>query len=1156
MLSAVGRTLFRTRYGNLSKAKIVSLGIVVVGAVYILLVRGLFPFDVASPWIASALERQLGPGHRVEIGSTRLDHDETGAPVLRVERIRVLGPGGTVIANAPSAEVGLDGSSLLVGSFRARRIDLVGAETLVHIGRDGRVAIRAGSDAAPITSADTGAPTATPSSPRAVPGSDRRDADRDAAERPPPFHYPELVRWLDSFEKGGLDGVALSQIGLKQGSLIVEDADAGRRWSFSDINIQLSRPPEGGLLFSLTSSGDNDRWSLTATVAPSREGVRAIDVVATNLAPRDIMLAAGVADADFLAENAVSGILRARVAADGRLVSANFRASAGPGIVGRATDLEARVRVDAIQLQAHFDPERQATVIEPLIVQSGANRFVFNALIEAPRDGSRRWPVSVTRGLLFLSTGREGDPPLVLDNVSANGIFDAPEQKLIVQQGNLSGSTAGAAFSGSLTFGEKPMLALGVAASQVPVTAAKRLWPFMVAPGTRSWALDRVESGMIERILIALNVPLDTIGKTGVELPDEAVRLEFSGVNGAFRPGADMPLIHSVEVNGIITGRRARVRVAKAAIDTKLGRRIVLSDGVLEVPNHIPPNPDGSIRFRFEGAADAVAEMASSELLRGVAGFTVDPATARGTASADVNLDVVFRKDFRGDEINYTAEGELKDFAADAVIHGQRVEGINARVAVDGNSVHANGSGQIAGAPVTFDLRRSKVNGESEFKVSATLDDAARARAGMDLAPWLTGPVQVKTEGKSTPRENRFEVDADLTAAQVADLVPGWQKPQGRAAKASFRVIERDNRLRLEDLSVSGGGTSLRGEIELDEDGNFISANLPVFHLSDGDKASLRAERTSDGSLRVSVRGDVLDARGAIRGLTSSGEDAQSRKEKPRDLDLELRLGAATGHNGEVARQVDLKVRRRNGEIRAFSLIGRIGRDSSMVGELRSRENGKPVIYLTSGDAGALMRYADFYTRLYGGETWIVIEPPSPGGKPQEGIINIREFTIRGEPALDRMQAAAPVDANNPQGGAAPRPQQPSQGIPFLRAQVEFNRSPGRFNIREAAIYGPSIGATVDGVLDFAQNHVHLRGTYIPAYGLNNLFAQLPIVGLFLGGPKEGLIAITFEVVGPASGPTLRVNPMSAVAPGFLRKLFEFRGAADTPPASGPFDPN
>ena len=253
-----------------------------------------------------------------------------------------------------------------------------------------------------------------------------------------------------------------------------------------------------------------------------------------------------------------------------------------------------------------------------------------------------------------------------------------------------------------------------------------------------------------------------------------------------------------------------------------------------------------------------------------------------------------------------------------------------------------------------------------------------------------------------------------------------------------------------------------------------------------------------------------------------------------------------------MARQIVLKVQRRNGLIRAFSLIGKIGRDASMVGELRARDGGQPVIYLTSGDAGALLRYADFYGKLYGGEAWIVIEPPSPDGKPQEGIINIREFTIRGEPALDRMQAAAPAE----QAGAAGAPRPSSQGIPFLRSQVEFNRTPGRFNIREAVIYGPNIGATVDGVLDFAQNHVHLRGTYIPAYGLNNLFGQLPIVGLFLGGPKEGLIAITFEVVGPASGPTLRVNPMSAVAPGFLRKLFEFRGSAETPPPTGPFDPN
>jgi hypothetical protein len=69
---------------------------------------------------------------------------------------------------------------------------------------------------------------------------------------------------------------------------------------------------------------------------------------------------------------------------------------------------------------------------------------------------------------------------------------------------------------------------------------------------------------------------------------------------------------------------------------------------------------------------------------------------------------------------------------------------------------------------------------------------------------------------------------------------------------------------------------------------------------------------------------------------------------------------------------------------------------------------------------------------------------------------------------------------------------------------------------------------------------VRMRGTFVPLYGLNNMFGQIPIVGLFLGGSDEGLLGVTYEVVGPPGAPVLRVNPISAVAPGLLRKFFEF----------------
>jgi hypothetical protein len=57
-------------------------------------------------------------------------------------------------------------------------------------------------------------------------------------------------------------------------------------------------------------------------------------------------------------------------------------------------------------------------------------------------------------------------------------------------------------------------------------------------------------------------------------------------------------------------------------------------------------------------------------------------------------------------------------------------------------------------------------------------------------------------------------------------------------------------------------------------------------------------------------------------------------------------------------------------------------------------------------------------------------------------------------------------------------------------------------------------------------------------------------VGLFLGGgSNEGMFGITYEVSGTTSNPRPIVNPISAIAPGVLRKFFEFREAPDHAPA-------
>jgi hypothetical protein len=1127
------RVLLYTRSGRLSRSKAISIGVVLVAAVAVLVLRSTLPGNVAAPYIARALEEKLGPGHRVEIGATRLDQNAAGETVLRAQGIVVYGPGGEVIARAPVAEVDLEGN-FFTGNVRARRIDLIGAEMTVILGADGRIAVTAGNG----SSAAPAAPVAAaPKVARAAPAVPLAD----------PFRFPELARWLDGLERSGLDGIALAEVGLRQGTLVVENLATGRRWRFSGTDIRLARPHEGGVTLAVNSATAGKPWRLTATIGPKQDGVRAIDVVANGIDPGDLLLAAGLGHRDFYAEPQLAGIFRARIAEDGSLLTALLQVQAGRGSIGKASDTEGRLFLSDALLQVHLSADRKAVMVDPLLINSGASRIGLQIAIRAPTTGDGLWPIEISQGVIALSTGRDQDAPLVLDRIAVRGSYDPRGERLAIDHGDLAGMTAGVAFSGALALqGPQPMLMLGVAGTRMPLSAFRRLWPAPIAAKTRAWVMERVEQGVVERAQIAVNVPLDALGKRDVELPEQSVRVDLTANGVAFRPVVNLPLVRDATVTVAVTGRTANVRVGRAIMETAGGRRVTLRDGEVDVRDHSPATPRGTVRFRFEGPADAVAEVMSVEPLRSVTGFTFDPASTKGSVTASVRLDTVFRQGVTADEIDYLGEGDLANFAADRLVRGQRVESVNAKFSITPALVSVRGDGKIGGAQSTFDYRQPRGGENTEFRFAATLDDQARARFGIELYPWLAGPVGLKAHGRWTSRETRIDVDADLTAAKVTDLVPGWAKAAGRAARAVYRFVERDGRVRVEDLNVTGSGTSLRGGIELDSDNSLVSANFPVFHLSDGDKATLRAERAADGTLKVTVRGDVLDARAAMRSMTEGSPSEPGRPSRPRDLDLDMRLGAATGNNGEVARQLEFRLLRRGGEVKSFALVGKIGRDAALVGELRTREGGgKPVIYVTAGDAGAFFRFADLYNRIHGGEVWLIIDPPNPDGAPQEGIISLRDFVVRGESNLDRLQSAAPPT----EGGRPPRPGQ-GGSVPFSRMRVEFNRTPGRFVIREGVIFGPTIGATVDGAMDYAANHVSLRGTFVPAYGLNNLFARIPVVGLFLGGsPNEGVFAVPFEIVGPVSGPTLRVNPVAAAAPGFLRKIFEFRGASDAPPA-------
>jgi hypothetical protein len=283
------------------------------------------------------------------------------------------------------------------------------------------------------------------------------------------------------------------------------------------------------------------------------------------------------------------------------------------------------------------------------------------------------------------------------------------------------------------------------------------------------------------------------------------------------------------------------------------------------------------------------------------------------------------------------------------------------------------------------------------------------------------------------------------------------------------------------------------------------------------------------------MRGDVYDGRNFVKNFFGGGESDDKPKSNPVDLDFDMRLGVIAGHNGEALRGVEMRMARRNGQIRTFALSSKIGQSATLTGEMRASAQRRAVLHFETQDAGALMRFTDTYPRIHGGQMAVAMEVPTPDHAPQEGIVNIQNFAVRGEPKL-----------NGVAGGGA---QNDSRGVDFTRMRVDFTRTPGRLQVKEGVVQGPVIGATLEGNIDFAKNDVRMRGTIVPLYGINNPLGQIPLVGLVLGGPKEGLFGFTYQVVGPPSAPMLNVNPASGLVPGFLRKFFEYPTARPSDPA-------
>ena len=715
--------------------------------------------------------------------------------------------------------------------------------------------------------------------------------------------------------------------------------------------------------------------------------------------------------------------------------------------------------------------------------------------------------------------------PLGVTRLKAVGRYTAEGGRLELDEGDLVLGDSHVELAGEATFVEGAIGAdLDVTADKLTVADLIRLWPVPVAATAKSWVEDRLHGGVIENISGRIAVTPEAF--RAATLPAEAMDLKFGIRDGDVTFYTRMTDLTGAQGQGRLTGRDLELRIDRGRIG-----EVALSEGVMTIAGIHEPRSPSKIRFVLTGPVKPIADEINRAPLGLLDKIGLDAARIGGQAAARIELGLPLGEGLGADEISVAAAVNFTDLALPDAFGTLALSDGNLQLTVNRTELRAEGTVALNDVPMRIALHRAfgpQAADLGRVSLAGVLDGAQRDRLGLAAGDALAGPISFQADVTLLAAGDvAGQVRANLQEAALQVPWLDWRKAKGVPASLTFDTRTRpDGGLTIADLRFQGGGAEVQGKVDFGPGRKFRAADLDRLAVAGNDLA-LTIEADGGQGWIVRADGPRLDATAAFREWMSTGDSP------PLGFPLRLqgRFDQVLIGPGQVLDGVSLTGANDGTIWRRFAVDAALAEGAAVTFRLVPGISGR-ALQLRSDDAGAVGRLTGFYETMRGGKLLVeaVIADDQPGA-PISGTIRIKEFVVKHAPVLARVLTIGSLSGL--------RDTLAGDGIRFVQAEIPFTSVDGVMRLVKARATGPALGITADGIFDRAQGKVHFAGAIIPAYTLNSVLGNIPILGKILVGREgEGIFGMTYNVRGPLDKPKVSVNPLSALAPGILRNMF------------------
>jgi len=747
------------------------------------------------------------------------------------------------------------------------------------------------------------------------------------------------------------------------------------------------------------------------------------------------------------------------------------------------------------------------------------------------QDGQIRMPAPVSQNYPIKSLALKGSAGADLDSISI--------EQFRIELTHRGGVSPVIFMKGEgKALNSAPEANLHFTMAELPLAAMKTFWPAEIKPNTRNWINDNLRNGGIYNARFDLRLAGPTVNE--VDATDVRLNAELRGVTVRYM--RTMPEVFNTDGLLSIAGNEVVIDISHGDVpDAISGRGLDVDGGKVRLYGLGSGTERADIQLKIAGGFSDVMRLIDHEPLGYARRMAVDANSVSGEADVDLSLNFPLVKDLKFDQLEIAVKAATRDIMIPNVAFNLPLEGGRLALSLDRAGMDVTGNAKLGSIQTTVAWRENFGGGEfrSRYVLDPIIGNDDRPKVGLSAAPFLPPYVDGVAAARVTYTVNRDETrllqaDVDLTAPVMSVPELGWRKEAGMPAfgKVEARFIEG----RLESVPsfkvTSGNDFEITGNVIFAENARMEKLTIESSTIGET-KFTGQIGVDEVGGYSVELAGPTFNStyfwkelnRDDRRGRSEDGEKAFSTP-----LHLRAKFDRMwLSPNGDFT-NIDLNFERDFTGIQKIDFASQVKGDTPFTFNLASTNEGRR-FKGASVDGGAVVRAVGLFGDIVGGNLAIDGEFEANGAV--KGTAEIKDFKLMDAPVLARLLSVASLTGivDELRG----------EGISFKTLRVPFSYANATLTVKDGEMYGSSLGLTGAGNYTFASSTMDFEGTLIPAYSLNTMLNSIPLVGALLSGGEKGggIFAATYTYRGNVATAQPSVNPLAALAPGFLRHIFD-----------------